>query len=178
MQRQALLTTLVLANAFKEGDLALGGTRDEQVRTNARQALAALRVRDIMATPCVDDGVSDALHRALHPTLVHDIEHLSRAESRRILLGSRGAQSGRPGYFRGHRVQLPPLTTALGQRRGIPHPAPVEDAQRWECLLPETEKDIPPASDRDTPGPRQYFRLSGNLRGSQLPDFLCKQGVS
>ena len=23
-----------------------------------------------------------------------------------------------------------------------------------------------------------YYRLSGNLRGSQLPDFLCKQGVS
>jgi ethanolamine ammonia-lyase large subunit len=92
MQRQELLTTLVLANAFKEGDLALGGTRDEQVRTNARQALAALRVRDIMATPCVDDGVSDALHRALSPTLVHDMAHLTMAEVRRILLGSRGAQ--------------------------------------------------------------------------------------
>ena len=92
MQRQELLTTLVLANAFKEGDLTLGGTRDEQVRTDARQALAALRVRDIMATPCVDDGVSDALRRALDPTLVHDIEHLNMAEVRRILLGSRGAQ--------------------------------------------------------------------------------------
>src|SRR5262249_20382154 len=92
MQRQELLTTLVLANAFKEGDLALGGTRDEQVRANARQALVALRVRDIMATPCVDDGVSDALYRTLNPTLVRDIEHLTMAEVRRILLGSRGAQ--------------------------------------------------------------------------------------
>jgi ethanolamine ammonia-lyase large subunit len=92
MQRQELLTTLVLANAFKEGDLVLGGTRDERVRVEARQVLAALRVRDIMATPCVDDGVSDALRRALNPTLVHDIEHLRVAEVRRLLLGNRGAQ--------------------------------------------------------------------------------------
>src|SRR5215471_13108388 len=92
MQRQELLTTFILANAFKEGDLALGGTRDEQVRAEARQALAALRVQDIMATPCVDDGVSDALRRALNPTLVRDIEPLTMAEVRRILLGSRGAQ--------------------------------------------------------------------------------------
>src|SRR5262249_52112522 len=92
MQRQELLTTFVLANAFKEGDLALGGTRDEQVRTNARQVLTALRVRDIMTTPCVDDGVSDALRRALNPALVRDIEHLTMAEVRRILLGRRGAQ--------------------------------------------------------------------------------------
>src|SRR5215468_2136778 len=70
MQRQELLTALVLANAFKEGDLALGGSRDEQVRTNARQVLTALRVRDIMATPCVDDGVSDSLRRALNPATV------------------------------------------------------------------------------------------------------------
>src|SRR5262252_3569482 len=92
MQRQELLTTFILANAFKEGDLALGGTRDDQVRAEARQALAALRVQDIMATPCVDDGVSDALRRALNPTLVRDIEPLTMAEVRRILLGSRGAQ--------------------------------------------------------------------------------------
>src|SRR5437764_3833561 len=92
MQQQELLTTLVLANTFKEGDLRLGGTRDEQVRTEARQALAALRVQDIMATPCVDDGVSDALRRALHPTLVHDMAHLTIAEIRRLLLSRRGAQ--------------------------------------------------------------------------------------
>jgi ethanolamine ammonia-lyase large subunit len=92
MQRHELLTTFVLANAFKEGDLALGGTRDERVRAEARQVLAALRVRDIMATPCMDDGVSDALRRALNPTLVHDIEHLSVAAVRRLLLGNRGAQ--------------------------------------------------------------------------------------
>ena len=30
MQRQELLTTLVLANAFKEGGLTLGGTCDEK----------------------------------------------------------------------------------------------------------------------------------------------------
>ena len=89
MQQQELLTTLVLANAFKEGDLALGGTRDKQIRTDAQQVLAALRVRDIMATPCIDDGVSDALRRALNPALVRDIEHLTIAELRRILLGVR-----------------------------------------------------------------------------------------
>src|SRR5262245_54430647 len=95
MQRTELLTTLVLANAFKEGDLGLGGTHDEQVRTAARQTLAGLCVRDIMATPCVDDGVSDALRRALHPALAHALEPLSMAEIRRILLSSRGAQWAR-----------------------------------------------------------------------------------
>jgi ethanolamine ammonia-lyase large subunit len=92
MQQQELLATLVLANAFKEGDMRLGGSHDAQLRANARQVLAALHIRDIMATPCVDDGVSDALHRALNPTLVHDIAHLTMAEMRCILLGSRAAQ--------------------------------------------------------------------------------------
>jgi ethanolamine ammonia-lyase large subunit len=92
MQQQELRTTFVLANAFKEGDLALGGTRDPLVRADARQALAALRVQDIMATPCLDDGVSEALHRALNPTLAQEIAHLTLAEVRQILLSSRGAQ--------------------------------------------------------------------------------------
>ena len=92
MQQQELLTTLVLANAFKEGDLRLGGTRDEQVRTEARQALAALRVQDLMATPCVDDGVSDSIRRSLHPTLVYDIAHLTMADLQGLLLGRHGAQ--------------------------------------------------------------------------------------
>jgi hypothetical protein len=40
MQRQELLTTLVLANACKEGELRLGGSHDAQGRANARQVLA------------------------------------------------------------------------------------------------------------------------------------------
>jgi ethanolamine ammonia-lyase large subunit len=92
MQRQALLTTLVLANAFKEGDLLIGGSRDAQVRRAAQQALAALRVQDIMDTPCVDDSLSDALRRALHRDLAQAIGHLTIAEVRRILLSSAGAQ--------------------------------------------------------------------------------------
>jgi hypothetical protein len=45
MQRQELLTTLVLANACKEGELRLGGSHDAQGRANARQVLAALAGR-------------------------------------------------------------------------------------------------------------------------------------
>ena len=54
---------LVLANAFKEGDLLLGGTTDDQVRTEARSALGGLTVGEIDRVRLVDDGVSEALAR-------------------------------------------------------------------------------------------------------------------
>ena len=42
MKSVDLRQTFVLANEFKEGDLPVGGTRDVQVRTDARQFLEAL----------------------------------------------------------------------------------------------------------------------------------------
>ena len=47
MNREQLLQTFVLANEFKEGDLLVGGTRDEQTRREARETLAALRLGEL-----------------------------------------------------------------------------------------------------------------------------------
>jgi ethanolamine ammonia-lyase large subunit len=63
MDAATLRQILTLASAFKEGDRAVGGTADERLRTDARSALLATTVGDIHATPLIDDGVSDALHR-------------------------------------------------------------------------------------------------------------------
>ena len=41
MDAPELRQTLVLANAFKEGDLLVGGTREDRVRESARAALRA-----------------------------------------------------------------------------------------------------------------------------------------
>jgi hypothetical protein len=64
MHRQELLQAFVLANAFKEGDLCLGGTRDEKLRAEARQVVAALPLKTIAENlPVGEDGVSEALAR-------------------------------------------------------------------------------------------------------------------
>ena len=48
-----------LANAFKEGDLTVGGTRDDRVaRRGTARAAGAARVREIRRTTFVDDGIS------------------------------------------------------------------------------------------------------------------------
>jgi hypothetical protein len=61
--RHELLRTFALANEFKEGDLAVGGTRDEAVRAAARAALGAVTLGELTAHALVADGVSEALTR-------------------------------------------------------------------------------------------------------------------
>jgi ethanolamine ammonia-lyase large subunit len=86
MNAQALRQTLVLANAFKEGDLRVGGTRDDQVRDEARRALLATRLGDIRQTTIVEDGVSDALARSLDREPQRELDHLTVAQLRQRLL--------------------------------------------------------------------------------------------
>jgi hypothetical protein len=45
MTRDQLREIFVLANEFKEGDLNVGGTRDDDIRREARDVLAALKLR-------------------------------------------------------------------------------------------------------------------------------------
>jgi hypothetical protein len=47
MDVRELRQALVLANAFKEGDLAVGGADDELVRNEAQRLQLGLRVRDL-----------------------------------------------------------------------------------------------------------------------------------
>ena len=69
MVRNQLNRLFVLANEFKEGDLSVGGTRDDQIRRQARDALSAVSLRDIERADFVEDQVSEALQRALDPLL-------------------------------------------------------------------------------------------------------------
>lgn len=86
MNYQELLRTFTLANEFKEGDLLVGGTRDEQARKAARQSLAALQIAEINRIAFVEDQVSETLARALNRPLADEIANLSVAELKQILL--------------------------------------------------------------------------------------------
>src|ERR1041384_3320077 len=91
MVRNQLSQLFVLANEFKEGDLNVGGTRDDHVRREARYALAALSLGDIAGADFVEDQVTEALHRSLDPQLAGEVAHLTIAEFKRILLSPQGA---------------------------------------------------------------------------------------
>jgi ethanolamine ammonia-lyase large subunit len=99
MNRDELVRTFVLANELKEGDLPLGGTSDDRIREDARRAIASLRVGDLRAHAFVDDGVSDALERALDRSIAADLAASTIGELRLALLahGSRWADRHRAG---------------------------------------------------------------------------------
>ncbi len=90
MNHQELLSIFALASEFKEGDLLVGGTRDEHVRRDARRALSAVRLGEITESVFVEDGVSEALARALDRRLAREIAHLSVEELKSILLSNEG----------------------------------------------------------------------------------------
>jgi ethanolamine ammonia-lyase large subunit len=96
-----LRQTFVLANAFKEGDRLVGGLDDEHVRADARRAVEALRLGEIVPGAFVHDGVSDALERALDAQLLGEIAGLTVGGLKQILLGSTG-----PDWIRRHRRGL------------------------------------------------------------------------
>ncbi|MFL6332544.1 MAG: ethanolamine ammonia-lyase subunit EutB [Pyrinomonadaceae bacterium] len=90
-RRQELRRTFALANDFKEGDLGVGGTRDDSVRASARAALGALTLGELQATALVEDGVSEALDEASDRGCAAEISSLTVGGLKRVLLGSGGA---------------------------------------------------------------------------------------
>ncbi len=91
MAQDQLSQIFVLANEFKEGDLNVGGTRDDRIRREARDALAALSLGEIAQAEFVEDQLTDALHRSLDPQSAGKVAHLTVAELKQILLSSQGA---------------------------------------------------------------------------------------
>src|SRR5215211_7558819 len=91
MAPNQLSQLFALANEFKEGDLDVGGTRDDEVRREARGVLAALSLGDIARTDFVDDQVTEALHQSLAPQLAGKVAHLTVAELKQTLLSPQGA---------------------------------------------------------------------------------------
>src|SRR4051812_19521200 len=91
MNRQELQQIFVLANEFKEGDLNVGGTRDERVRLEARRTLCQLRLGEINGVALAEDGVSEALARGLDSRLAAEVSGLAVEELKGILLSVAGA---------------------------------------------------------------------------------------
>ena len=91
MNLNDLPKTFALANEFKEGDLLIGGTRDDQLRKEAREQLASLRIGEISKAALVEDQVTEALHRSLVPELHDELARLTVDELKRILLGAGAA---------------------------------------------------------------------------------------
>src|SRR6188768_2519355 len=87
MDGESLRRTLTLASAFKEGDRAVGGVDDGQLRAEARQALLATTVADIHRTTLIDDRVSDELARARDRGLDGELGPWPVARVRDALLG-------------------------------------------------------------------------------------------
>lgn len=100
MKSKRLLEILAAANEFKEGDISVGGTRDEKMRFAARQELSATRIGKINASELVEDGISDVFTEYLDTDLAQEIAHFSVAEVKDILLGSDGARFAK-NYHRG-----------------------------------------------------------------------------
>ena len=80
-----------LANAFKEGDLLVGGTTDDRVRDAARRQLLATRIVDIRRATFIDDGITDALERSRDRSHDADLDGLTIAQLKARLLGSNAA---------------------------------------------------------------------------------------
>jgi ethanolamine ammonia-lyase large subunit len=94
-ERRELLRIFVLANEFKEGDLLVGGTREESVRASARAQLGALELGALARTSLVEDDVTEALAASLDARLAAEISHLTVAGLKGVLLGSGGAEWAR-----------------------------------------------------------------------------------
>ena len=102
MDANELRRLLVLANAFKEGDLAVGGTTDDQTRAEARRALRAVIVRDIRRAHLIDDGVTSALEETRNRQFDADLDVLTVGDIRSLLLDPAG-----PAWAARYRDALP-----------------------------------------------------------------------
>lgn len=91
MNLNELTKTFALANEFKEGDLSVGGTRDDQLRKEAREELASLRLGEITTALFIDDQVSESLQRSLDVEHAYELARLTVAELKGILLGNGAA---------------------------------------------------------------------------------------
>jgi ethanolamine ammonia-lyase large subunit len=77
----------VLANAFKEGDLSVGGTADDNLRADARRALLATSLQDIRRGRFVDDGVTAALEQSRDRRFDQELDALDVAQFKAALIG-------------------------------------------------------------------------------------------
>jgi ethanolamine ammonia-lyase large subunit len=92
----------VVANAFKEGDLLVGGTADDRLREEARGELLAVTVGELRRIAFVNDGVSEFIERGRDRSRDGDLDALTVGRLRETLLADDGAA-----WARAHRHALP-----------------------------------------------------------------------
>ena len=83
MDGQSARRLFVLANAFKEGDMAVGGTTDDRIRQDARRQLLATTIGDIRRTVFVGDALSEALERSRDRRADSDLDALTVSRLKR-----------------------------------------------------------------------------------------------
>src|SRR5262249_20154165 len=91
MDDRELRRVFTLGNAFKEGDLPVGGTADDAVREDARRALLGATIGDIRRAVFVDDGVTAALGRSRDRRFDDDLDPLTIARVKATLLSPAAA---------------------------------------------------------------------------------------
>jgi ethanolamine ammonia-lyase large subunit len=91
VNEQELRQIFALANAFKEGDLQVGGTTDDHVRADARRMLLAITLGDVRRTALVSDGVTAALQQSRDRRFDHELDSLTVAQFKGALLESGAA---------------------------------------------------------------------------------------
>jgi ethanolamine ammonia-lyase large subunit len=91
MDGSELRRILALANAFKEGDLVVGGTADDRLRDEARGRLLSTTLGHIHQISLIDDGVTAALRQSRDRRFDGELSALTIADMRSALLGGRAA---------------------------------------------------------------------------------------
>ena len=91
MNDQEFRHTFALANAFKEGDLTVGGTTDDRIRAEARRILLATTVAEVRRHTLVNDGVTAALEQSRDRRFDHELDSFTIAQLKGALLESGAA---------------------------------------------------------------------------------------
>ena len=86
MNDQELRRTFALANAFKEGDLRVGGTADDQLRAEARRILLATTLGEVRRCTFVSDSMTSTLQQSRDGRFDRELDPLSFAQFKAVLL--------------------------------------------------------------------------------------------
>jgi ethanolamine ammonia-lyase large subunit len=78
--------TFALANAFKEGDLQVGGTTDDRLRAEARLMLLATTLGEVRRCTFVNDSMTAVLERSRDRRFDQELDPLTVAQFKNALL--------------------------------------------------------------------------------------------
>lgn len=85
----SLLPLFAKANSFKEGDLLVGGTKDDFIRDITRGHLSEIKISSVTESIFVEDKISEALLRSIDWKLYKEISDLKLKDIKGILLSEK-----------------------------------------------------------------------------------------